>query len=75
MRGRKVIVTPGLVESTLEANITFAKAVNEVFDFVIITGALNEKVLREHIDINKTLYLVDKSQWKRYWLKKHEQGI
>ncbi len=72
--GRKVIVTPGLVESTQESNITFAKAVNEVFDFVIITGALNEKVLREHIDINKTLFLVDKSQMETVLAEKTRAG-
>jgi len=72
--GRKVIITPGLVEATVEANITFAKAVNEVFDFVIITGSLNEKVLREHIELNKTLYLVDKTQMEAVLGEKTKAG-
>ncbi len=38
--GRKVITTPGLVESTDEANILLAKQINESFDFVILTGSL-----------------------------------
>ena len=63
--GRKVIITPGLVESTIEANTTFAKAVNEVFDLVIITGNLNKKVLSENIDADKTIYLKDKSKMEK----------
>ena len=60
--GRKVIVTPGLVESTDQANATLAKAINEKFDYVIITGSLNAKVLSEHIDSSKVLMLKDKSK-------------
>ena len=60
--GRKVIVTPGLVESTDQANATLAKAINEKFDYVIITGSLNAKVLNEHIDASKVLMLKDKSK-------------
>ena len=63
--GRKVIITPGLVESTIEANTIFAKAVNEVFDLVIITGNLNKKVLSENIDSTKTIYLKDKSKMEK----------
>lgn len=47
--GRKVIVTPGLVESTEEANTTLAQAINETFDIAILTGELNLKTLSAHI--------------------------
>ena len=47
--GRRVIVTPGLVESSKENNIALAEAIDRVFDIVIITGELNSKVLKEHI--------------------------
>ena len=60
--GRKVIITPGLVESTQEANTKLAKAINEVFDVVILTGSLNLKVLSENIDENKMIVLKDKSK-------------
>ena len=42
-RGRKVIITPGLVESTSEANTILAQAIDEVFDVVILTGSLMSK--------------------------------
>lgn len=59
-RGRKVIITPGLVESTVEANTTLALAIDEVFDVVVITGSLNIKVLSANIDSTKIITLKDK---------------
>ena len=59
-KGHKVIVTPGLVESTMEANVKLAHAIDEVFDFVIITGSLNAKVLEKTITKTRTLMLDDK---------------
>lgn len=60
--GRKVIVTPGLVESTDEANILLAKQIDEKFDYVIITGSLNSHLLSSNIDNQKILVLKDKSE-------------
>ena len=59
--GRKVIITPGLVESTDEANILLAKAINENFDFVILTGSLNTHLFSANIDKEKVYVLKDKS--------------
>ena len=59
--GRKIIVTPGIVESTPEANIELAQAIDEVFDIAIITGELNSKILREHIHRAQILILKDKA--------------
>ncbi len=59
--GRKVIVTPGLVESTDEANILLANAINEKFDYAIITGDLNSHLLSSNIDESKVFILKDKS--------------
>ncbi len=59
--GRKVIITPGLVESTDEANILLAKAINESFDFVILTGSLNTHLLSANIDKEKVYILKDKT--------------
>jgi len=58
--GKKIIITPGLVESTKKANIQLANAIDKVFDFVIITGTLNAKILEENIISAKTLLLNDK---------------
>ncbi len=60
--GRKVIVTPGLVESTMEANVELAHAIDEVFDLVIITGNLNAKVLEKVIVKSKPIMLTNKSK-------------
>lgn len=60
--GRKVIITPGLVESTDEANILLAKAIDENFDYVILTGSLNTQLLKANINENKVYVLKDKSK-------------
>ena len=60
--GTKVIVTPGIVESTMEANVKFAKAIDEVFDLIIITGSLNSKLLEKVIVKTKPIILEDKSK-------------
>ena len=59
--GRKVIITPGLVESTDEANILLAKTINENFDFVILTGSLNTHLFSANIDKEKVYILKDKA--------------
>lgn len=61
-KGRKVIVTPGLVESTSEANILLAKEINEKFDYAIITGELNSHLLSANIDHNKLYILKNKAE-------------
>lgn len=60
-KGKKIIVTPGLVESSKEANIQLAEAISEVFDLAIITGELNSKLLRKHIRKPQKIVLKDKS--------------
>lgn len=59
--GRKIIVTPGIVESTKEANAELARAIDSVFDLAIITGELNAKVLSENIKHTQKIILKDKS--------------
>ncbi|MGE4295673.1 MAG: Mur ligase family protein [Campylobacterales bacterium] len=59
-KGRKVIVTPGLVESDEESNIALAKRINEVFDMALITGRLNADLLAHHIDHGKRKRVFDK---------------
>ncbi|PAF51881.1 UDP-MurNac-pentapeptide presynthetase MurF [Helicobacter sp. 13S00401-1] len=59
--GRKVIVTPGLVESNTESNIKIAKLIDEVFDLAIITGELNSKILNDNIQHTQKVVLKDKS--------------
>jgi UDP-N-acetylmuramoyl-tripeptide--D-alanyl-D-alanine ligase len=72
--GRRVIVTPGLVESTMEANVKLAHAIDEVFDFVIITGSLNAKVLEKTITKTTTLMLDDKRQLENTLIEHTNMG-
>ncbi len=63
--GRKVIITPGIVESTREDNETLAAKIDEIFDLAIITGELNSQVLQNKIDPAKTIVLKDKRDLQR----------
>jgi len=59
--GRKVIVTPGLVESTKELNLKFIDAINSVFDIAIVTGSLNADLFQKHLKTKTKIILLDKS--------------
>ncbi|MDE5592301.1 MAG: UDP-N-acetylmuramoyl-tripeptide--D-alanyl-D-alanine ligase, partial [Helicobacter sp.] len=59
--GRKVIVTPGLIESDEESNLILAKAMDDIFDIVIITGELNAKILKDNIYKPLKIVLKDKN--------------
>jgi UDP-N-acetylmuramoyl-tripeptide--D-alanyl-D-alanine ligase len=60
--GRKVIVTPGLVESNSESNTQLAHKIEEIFDLIIITGELNAKLFDKVITKKRTIVLSDKSE-------------
>lgn len=60
--GRKVIITPGIVESSEQANIELAKKIDTVFDLVIITGKVNLKILNNYITRSEKIILKDKNK-------------
>ena len=60
--GRKVIVTPGLVESTKELNLELIEAINKVCDVAIVTGQLNADLFDKHLTVSEKIMLGDKSQ-------------
>ena len=60
--GRKVLLTPGIVESDAEQNANLAKVINEIFDLVVITSSLNAEVLLKHIVKPKIIILKDKNK-------------
>lgn len=60
--GRKVIVTPGLVESSEELNLKLINAINKVFDIVIVTGSLNADLFDKNLDVKNKIILKDKSK-------------
>lgn len=63
-KGRKIIVTPGIVETTKEINEKLAKEINKTFDLAIITGNINKKTLYDNITIEK-IHLRDKSKLEK----------
>ncbi len=73
-KGRKVIITPGIIESTKEANEKLAKKIDEVFDIAIITGKTNAIVLMENIKHSKKLLLADKDKLQDLLAKETKAG-
>ena len=60
--GRKVIVTPGLVESTEALNMELIEGINKVCDIAIVTGQLNAELFEKNLTVNEKIMLSDKSQ-------------
>ncbi|NDJ27522.1 UDP-N-acetylmuramoyl-tripeptide--D-alanyl-D-alanine ligase [Campylobacter sp. MIT 12-8780] len=60
-KGRKVLVTPGIIEVSKAQNEALASVINECFDFVIIIGESNAQLLNACIKIEK-LVLKDKNE-------------
>ncbi|MBL0686329.1 MAG: UDP-N-acetylmuramoyl-tripeptide--D-alanyl-D-alanine ligase [Sulfurospirillum sp.] len=60
--GRRVIVTPGIVESTKEANMELAKKIDDVFDLVILTGKKNLDILSKNIKKADKIIVKDKRE-------------
>jgi len=59
--GRKVIVTPGLVESSDALNLKLIDAINDVFDIVIVTGSLNAELFEKNLKVANKIMLADKA--------------
>lgn len=72
--GRKVIVTPGLVESTEELNKELIEAINEVFDIVIVTGKLNAALFDKYLLVKNKYILVDKSNLESLLAAQTKEG-
>ncbi|WP_371827747.1 Mur ligase family protein [Campylobacter corcagiensis] len=72
--GRKVIITPGIVEATKEMNEILAKKIDKVFDLVMITGELNAKILGNFIDERKLIIIKDKSNLVQILAEKTKAG-
>lgn len=72
-KGRKVLVSPGIVEVSKEENIKLAKIINECFDFVIITAQINAEIFKKELKI-KTILLKEKSQLIQTLAKETKDG-
>ncbi len=72
--GRKVVITPGLVEVDEEMNIEIAKRANEVFDLVVLTGDLNYGIFKEHVESTKLLKLESKDKMQDMLIEHTKAG-
>ena len=72
--GRKVIVTPGLVESSDELNLRLIEAINKVFDIVIVTGSLNAELFNKNLKVKTKIMLADKSALTDVLAKQTKSG-
>ena len=73
-KGRKVIVTPGLVESNTESNTLLAHKIDDLFDLVIVTGSLNAKLFEKTITKTTTIFLADKNELQNLLAKETQVG-
>ena len=72
--GRKVVITPGLVEVDDELNIQVAKRANEVFDVVIVTGDLNYAIFKDHVEADKLVKLASKAEMEAMLIEQTRAG-
>jgi len=72
--GRKVVITPGLVEVDDELNVQVAKRANEVFDVVVVTGDLNYAIFKEYIDTEKLVKLASKAEMEAMLIEQTVAG-
>jgi len=72
--GRKVLITPALIEVDDEFNIKVAKRADEVFDLIIVTGDLNYPIFKKYIDNNKLLKLDSKNNMEKMLLEHTKKG-
>jgi len=73
-KGRKIVLTPGLVEVEDKLNVQVAKRANEVFDMVVVTGDLNYEIFKENVDNSKLVHLEDKSTMEKFLAENTKSG-
>ncbi len=73
-KGRKVVITPGLVEVDDALNVEVAKRANEVFDIVVVTGDLNYAIFKEYVDAQKLVKLASKAQMEEMLVEQTKAG-
>ncbi len=73
-KGRKVVITPGLVEVDDALNEQVAKRANEVFDVVVVTGDLNYAIFKQYVDAEKLVKLESKAQMEEMLVEQTRVG-
>jgi UDP-N-acetylmuramoyl-tripeptide--D-alanyl-D-alanine ligase len=72
-KGRKVLITPGLVEVDKEYNEQIAAKANEIFDLIIVTSDLNYPIFKDYVESEKLLKLESKEKMQEM-LSQHTQA-
>ena len=72
--GRKVLITPGLVEVDDEFNVQVAKRADEVFDVVVLTGDLNYRIFQKNVDESKLVKLESKDKMQEMLIEQTQAG-
>lgn len=72
--GRKVLITPGLVEVDDELNVQVAQRANEVFDLVVVTGDLNYSIFKDHVEADKLVKLATKGEMEAMLVEQTRPG-
>jgi UDP-N-acetylmuramoyl-tripeptide--D-alanyl-D-alanine ligase len=72
--GRKVLITPGLVEVDDEFNVQVAQRANEVFDVVVLTGDLNYEIFKANVDADKLVKLESKDKMQEMLVEHTKAG-
>lgn len=72
--GRKVLITPGLVEADEALNRRVAERAEEIFDRIIVTGDLNYALFREIVSPEKLRHLERKSEMEQMLAEETRPG-
>jgi len=72
--GRKVLITPGLVEVDDIFNEQVATAANEIFDLIVVTSDLNYPIFKDHVEAEKLLKLPSKDKMQDMLVENTQAG-
>ena len=72
--GRKVVITPGLVEVDDALNEQVVRRADEVFDVVVVTGDLNYAIFKQYVDPAKLVKLESKVQMEEMLIEQTRVG-
>jgi len=73
-KGRKVLITPGLVEVDKHFNETVAQKANAIFDLIVVTSDLNYPIFKDFIDSSKLLKLSSKDKMQEMLIEQTRTG-
>ncbi len=72
--GRKVLITPGLVEVDKHFNETVAQQANAIFDVIVVTSDLNYPIFKDFIEPQKLLKLSSKDKMQEMLIEQTRVG-